>query len=181
MLPEARREAWWRGAGTVPVEGRADQIDRLTRGVSHGDPHSPRQKLRIVEDVGVVPHLGTWHPRPGQSSFPGFGRSPNQDVFEDRFQLLAMFDPVGIAAEAAIVGKPGLIEHIAERPPLPIVADRDDQPAVGRAILPIGDDLGMGVSLARDDLAVAKIRLGDVDLAGDGAIEQGKIDVIAMA
>ena len=128
MLPEARREAGWRRAGSIPVEGRADQIDRLTRGVGHRHPHPPRQKLRIVEDVGVVPHLGTRHPRPGQSSFPGFGRSPDQDVFEDRFQFLSMFDPVGIAAEPAIVGKSGLIEHIAEGPPLPIVADRASPP-----------------------------------------------------
>src|SRR5207249_1839842 len=82
--------------------------------------------------------------------------------------------------ESRISGEIGPARLFAEALILPIVAHGEDEPAIRRREELIRDDLQVRIALSCRNFATGEIRLGDVDLRGDGAVEKGEVDRVAV-
>ncbi len=181
MLPDGRRRVAVRDRRVRELQRIADQIDRaLARnGMRQRDPHAPRRHLRACEHAGQIVDRSRWHAQTLHCGKPVAASPPPGKVVQHRDQAVAVRHAGTVGGEIGIVrdfGRPGFLAEAAE---LRIVADREDEFAVGRGEGAIRHDGRMLVAPARRYDAVRKVRDTLVDEPGDLRVEKRHVDVLA--
>ena len=132
MLAERRGRRADRAGRAAQLDRDAELPDRPGGRMVERHHHRPLQNLRVGEHLLEVPDAAARNPRRLEVGQP-LGRRPRpQPLDEHRPQRLPRGDAVLVGAEARVGGEVVRAEHPAERAPELIVADRDDQLAVGR-------------------------------------------------
>ena len=168
-----------RGGGYF--EGRGDQLDWISPGLSRLDDHLARQHLGVAQ--GMVDRVDRPKRHPGclQERGPVGDAGPTEQVFQQRDEGLTVLHPVGVGPEASIIRPIRLAGPLTELSPLPIVADGEGEiPVVGSECL-VGYDVGVGIAETPRGFPRDQVVAGNVRQPGHLAVEQRDIDSLSPA
>ena len=147
----------------------------------HLDLQPAMLHLRVGEHLRQVVDRPAGHAGLLQRTDP-FGRgAEHRDLADQRNQLGAMGNARAIGGEAGIgrpLGTPG---HLAELAELTVVANGEDDVAVGSGEILIGHDVRMGIAHAPGRHAGGEVIQRLVAEAGDLHVEQRGVDMLALA
>ena len=143
--------------------------------------HAAVADLRVGEDLVQGVDRAAGHVEAGQAVDPfGLGLLRG-DLGQQGVEGLAVAHAVGVGGEARVGGEFGRLGEGAEALELPVVADRQDEVAVGAGHDLVGHDVRVLVALALGDLARGQVVEPLVDQPGDLGVEQRQVDLLASA
>ena len=108
----------------------ADEIDDFPRSIPNRHAHPTRRRLRMVEEIGIAPQRRAGHAALVQQLLPLVRFSLLHDLLDQRNQFRSMLHAPGVAGKTLHYGERGR-GVTAEALPLTVVADREDDPAIG--------------------------------------------------
>ena len=147
----------------------------------HLDAHASMHGLRIGKDLADIVDRAAGHADRLQRGDPVGAVAGHGQPLDLRLQLQPVAHPVGVAGKARVAGKLRFACHLAEAGELRIVADGKDEGPVACRIGVVGHDGGMGIAPARRHIAVGEAGDALVDQPGDLGVEQGDVEMLALA
>ncbi len=98
------------------------------------------------------------------------------NLLNQRHQLFPLGDPICVHEKAFVRGQIRALGAFTEVLPLAVIAHRQHDPAVLGGKELIRHNLQVGIALASGNSAAREIRLSQIDLGRDGAIEKGQVN-----
>ncbi len=123
------------------------------------------RRLGVGEECGVIPDRRMRHFRGSQSFPPIFCAQLAHGFFQERHKNGPVLDAQGVRREARIGRQILQACCLAETLPLTVIADGQHEPTVGGGEQLVGDDLQVGIALARRSGSARQIGCPERDRA----------------
>src|SRR5690606_7768274 len=175
-----RRQVVFDG-GAAQAQRAGDGADRAAAGPGDVDAQAAVPHLRVLEDLLVVVDAAAGHVGGCQARDPVRRAARQNGAGQFGHQGVAADDAALDLGPARVGGQVGALDGGAVALPLHVVADRDDDLAVGHREDLVGHQAGVGVAVAVRDLAVGEVAGDLVAAQGDDAVQQGHVDVLPLA
>jgi len=145
------------------------------------EQHLLRCHLRVGQGLGEVLHFAARHARGVEQGDPVVAGCLAHPRIDQRLELGAAAEPLGVAGVAGIVEQRLEVEGSEELAHHRIVAGGDRNLAVGRLEEAVGGDERVAVAGAHRQFAGGEVFAAEKRHEGENTVQKGGLDVLALA